>query len=40
MATVKLPRIWKWIIVPLSVEVDVTPVDGSWADKKEYDGGI
>lgn len=40
VATVKLPRIWKWIIVPLSVEADVTPVDGSWADKKEYDGGI
>ncbi len=40
VATVKLPRIWKWIIVSLSVEADVTPVDGSWADKKEYDGGI
>lgn len=25
---------WKWIIVPLSVETDATPVDGNWYTKK------
>ena len=36
VATVELPKMWKWIIVPLAVEVDVSPVDGSWADKQSY----
>lgn len=26
---------WKWIIVPLTVEVGVTPVGGSWYEKEE-----
>lgn len=26
---------WPWIIVPLEVEVELTPVDGSWYLKKE-----
>ena len=26
---------WKWIIVPLLVEVEVAPVGGSWYEKKE-----
>jgi len=26
---------WKWIIVPLTVEASVAPVDGSWYEKKE-----
>lgn len=26
---------WPWIIVPLEIEVEVTPVDGSWYLKKE-----
>ena len=32
--TVELPRVWKWIIVPLRIEIETTPVNGSWADKK------
>lgn len=31
--TVDLPRVWKWIITPLIIEAEATPVDGSWADK-------
>lgn len=33
--TVKLPKAWPWIIVPLEVEADVTPEGGSWYDKQE-----
>lgn len=32
----ELPKAWEWIIVPLDVEVEVTPVDGSWADMEPY----
>ena len=28
-----LPDAWNWIITPLDIELDVFPVDGSWADK-------
>ncbi len=28
-----LPKAWKWIIVPLDIEAEITPVDGSWAEK-------
>lgn len=31
----KLPEAWKWIIVPLDVDIEVCPVDGSWVDKKK-----
>lgn len=27
---------WPWIITPLAVEADVTPIDGSWHTKEEY----
>lgn len=27
---------WKWINVPLNVEAELCPVDGSWAEKEEY----
>jgi len=37
IATVELPRTWDWIIVPLNVEFELAPVDGSWADKKDYE---
>ena len=30
-----LPNAWKFIIVPLSINAEVTSIDGSWADKKE-----
>ena len=33
---VDLPKAWPWIIVPMEVEMEVCPVDGSWADKTKY----
>ena len=29
-----LPRAWPWIIVPLTVETEVSPLGESWFDKK------
>ena len=34
---VELPKAWKWIIVPLSVDAEVCGVDESWANKKKID---
>jgi DNA polymerase-1 len=31
----QLVRAWKWIIVPLEIETEASPVDGCWADKEE-----
>lgn len=31
----ELPEAWKWIIVPIDVDAEITPVDGSWAEKKK-----
>jgi DNA polymerase-1 len=31
-----LPNHWDWIIVPLDVEMELAPVDTSWADVKEF----
>lgn len=31
--TTRLRKAWDWLIVPMGVEVDVTPEGGSWADK-------
>lgn len=28
---------WPWIIVPLEIEAEVSPVNGSWVEKKERD---
>jgi len=33
----ELPRTWKWINVPLSVDAEVCDVDASWADKKKIE---
>ena len=33
--TRQLPRVWKWIITPLEIEAEVSPLNGCWADKKE-----
>ncbi len=33
---VDLPKAWPWITVPLDVEMDICPVDGSWADKENF----
>jgi len=31
----ELKQQWKWIIAPLEIEAEVTPVDGNWYQKKE-----
>lgn len=36
VTTQNLPDTWKWIIVPLDVDVEICPVDGSWAEKEKY----
>lgn len=33
VACLDLPKVWKWIIVPLEVEMELSPVDESWASK-------
>lgn len=35
--TKKIREHWKWINVPIDVEIEVTPVDGSWLEKKEIE---
>jgi len=34
--TVRLREAWDWIIVPLDIEIEMTPVDGAWLEKDEY----
>lgn len=31
-----LREAWKWINVPLDVDIELCPVDGSWAEKEKY----
>jgi DNA polymerase-1 len=33
--TQQIRKVWDWIIIPLEVEADVSPVNGSWYEKKE-----
>lgn len=33
--TDEIRNVWKWIIVPLEVEFEASPVNGSWWEKKE-----
>lgn len=30
-----LPKQWPWIIVPLEIDAEIAPIDGSWADKEK-----
>jgi DNA polymerase I len=30
-----LPKAWSWIIVPMDIEIEACPVDGSWAEKEK-----
>ena len=32
-----LRKEWSWIIVPLEVEIEITPINGSWFEKKKYE---
>jgi len=34
--TVRLRQAWDWITVPLDIEIEMTPIDGAWLEKKEY----
>jgi DNA polymerase I-like protein with 3'-5' exonuclease and polymerase domains len=34
----RLREIWKWIIVPIEIEFEVSPPGKSWFEKKEYKG--
>lgn len=35
--TVDLPKVWKWIIVPLEIEAEVAPLGGTWHQKKKVE---
>lgn len=32
--TERLPERWKWINIPLTIEIEASPINGSWAEKK------
>ena len=36
ITTEELPEAWKWIIVPMGVEMAISPVDRPWSEKKEF----
>lgn len=37
VVTRQLKKHWPWIITPMRVEVEVTPVGGSWYEKMAYE---
>jgi hypothetical protein len=37
IACESLPKLYSWIIVPLEIEIEISPVDGSWAKKSKYE---
>lgn len=37
IGTTKLKQTFKWINVPLQIEAELSPVDGSWAEKEEWE---
>jgi len=37
LMTVAILKFWKWIIVPLSVEIEMTEVNGNWSQKKKVE---
>jgi hypothetical protein len=36
ITTQRLPKAWSWIIVPLEIDAEICPIDGSWAEKEKY----
>jgi len=32
----ELPEVWKWIITPLDIDMELSPIDASWAEKEKY----
>jgi DNA polymerase I-like protein with 3'-5' exonuclease and polymerase domains len=37
VACEELPKTWEWIEVPLRIDMELCPVDGSWAEKESYE---
>ncbi len=31
-----IPKLWKWVNVPIEADVEKCPIDGSWAEKEKY----
>ena len=40
LMTTDLKKEWKWLIVPLEVEPEVTPVNGNWFQKTKYERSV
>lgn len=40
VTTKEVPAEWPWIIVPLKVDMELSGVDQSWADKKDYEFAV
>lgn len=36
ITTKELPETWKWIIVPLQIDMEVSPIDRPWSEKDKY----
>ena len=36
VTTVRLPKAFTWINIPLSIDAEIAPVDGTWAEMEEY----
>lgn len=36
ITTIDLPTAWDWIIVPLEIDAELCPVNGSWAEKENW----
>ena len=34
---VDLKNAWSWIITPIEIEAEVTPVDGNWYQKEKWE---
>jgi DNA polymerase I len=34
--TKRIREVWDWIIVPLDIEIEITPINGAWIEKEEY----
>ena len=32
----ELPEVWKWIIVPMDIDMEICDVDSPWSEKKKY----
>jgi DNA polymerase I len=37
VTTKLLPESWEWIIVPMQIKMSISPVNGSWSEKQNYE---